>query len=39
MNVFQIKLKVFILQDIRVEDSQATISSFIDSGLIKNQNY
>lgn len=37
MNVFQIKLKVFILQDIRVEDSQSTISSFIDSGLIKNQ--
>lgn len=37
MNVFQIKLKVFILQDISVEDSQSTISSFIDSGLIKNQ--
>ena len=37
MNVFQIKLKVFILQDISVEDSQSTLSSFIDSGLIKNQ--
>jgi len=37
MNVFQIKLKVFILQDISVENSQTIISSFIDSGLIKNQ--
>ena len=37
MNVFQIKLKVFILQDISIEDSQSTISSFIDSTLIKSQ--
>jgi CRISPR-associated endoribonuclease Cas6 len=37
MNVFQIKLKVFIIQDISVEDSQSTLSSFIDSGFIKNQ--
>lgn len=37
MNVFQIKLKIYLLQDIHVEDSQTKLSSFIDSGLVKNQ--
>lgn len=37
MNVFQIKLKIFILRDISIEDSQAVISAFIDEGLAKNK--
>jgi len=36
MNVFQIKLKIFVLKDIPIEDSQVIISAFIDSGLIKD---
>lgn len=36
MNVFQIKLKIFILKDIPIEDSQAIISAFIDIGLSKD---
>ncbi|AGX43473.1 CRISPR-associated endoribonuclease Cas6 [Clostridium saccharobutylicum] len=37
MNVFQIKLKIFVLKDIPIEDSQGTVSAFIDSGLIKDE--
>lgn len=37
MNVFQIKLNVFILKDIQIEESQARISAFIDSGLTQNE--
>lgn len=36
MNVFQIKLKIFTLKDISLEDSQIIISAFIDSGLTKD---
>lgn len=36
MNVYQVKLKIFILKDMSVEDSQEIISGFIDSGLSKN---
>ena len=36
MNVFQVKLKIFILKDMHIEDSQAIISGFIDSGLSKD---
>lgn len=36
MNVFQIKLKIFTLKDIYLEDSQTIISAFIDKGLTKN---
>lgn len=31
MNVFQIKLKIFSLKDIKVEDSQKIISGFRNS--------
>lgn len=37
MNVFQIKLKIFILKDIPIEDSQEIVSAFIDSGLSKDK--
>lgn len=37
MKVFQINLKVFILKDMPVEDSQEKITAFIDSGLIKDE--
>lgn len=37
MKVFQVKLKIFILKDIPIEDSQAVISAFIDSGLTENK--
>lgn len=37
MNIFQIKLKVFLLKDIKVEDSQEIISAFIDKGLSKDK--
>lgn len=33
MDVFQIKLKIFLLKDIKVEDSQEIISGFIDKGM------
>lgn len=36
MNVFQIKLKIFVLKDVPIENSQVIISAFIDSGLIKD---
>ena len=36
MNVFQIKLKIFILRNILIEDSQEIVSAFIDSGLSKD---
>lgn len=36
MNVFQIKLKIFLLKDITIEDSQAIISAFIDEGMAKD---
>lgn len=36
MNVFQIKLKVFLLKDIKVEDYQEIISAFIDTGMSKD---
>lgn len=36
MNVFQVKLKIFILKDMPIEDSQAIISGFIDCGLSKD---
>ncbi|WP_026889576.1 CRISPR-associated endoribonuclease Cas6 [Clostridium beijerinckii] len=36
MNVFQVKLKIFILKDMPIEDSQVIISGFIDSGLSKD---
>lgn len=37
MRVFQIKLKIFVLKNIPIEDSQYIISSFIDSGLTKDK--
>lgn len=37
MNVFQIKLKIFVLKDMPIEYSQSIISSFIDSGLTKDK--
>lgn len=36
MNVFQIKLKIFILRNFPIEDSQEIVSAFIDSGLSKD---
>jgi len=39
MKVFQIKLKVFILKDMDIDDSQGIISAFIDSGLIKDKEF
>ncbi|MZK52844.1 CRISPR-associated endoribonuclease Cas6 [Clostridium beijerinckii] len=36
MNVFQIKLKIFILKNIPIEDSQEIVSAFIDGGLSKD---
>lgn len=36
MNIFQIKLKVFLLKDIKVEDSQEIISGFIDKGMSRD---
>lgn len=36
MNVFQVKLKIFILKDMSIEDSQTIISGFIDGGLSKD---
>lgn len=36
MNVFQVKLKIFILKDMSIEESQTIISGFIDSGLSKD---
>ncbi|NFG62983.1 MULTISPECIES: CRISPR-associated endoribonuclease Cas6 [unclassified Clostridium] len=37
MNVFQIKLKVFLLEDIILENLQSNLSAFIDKGLSKNE--
>lgn len=37
MNVFQIKIKIFILKYIPIESSQEIISAFIDSGLTKDK--
>lgn len=37
MRVFQIKLKIFVLKDIPIDNSQSIISSFIDSGLTKDK--
>nr|WP_312292420.1 CRISPR-associated endoribonuclease Cas6 [Clostridium chromiireducens] len=37
MNVFQIKLKIFVLKDIPIDESQAIIGVFIDSGLSKDR--
>lgn len=37
MNVFQIKLKIFLLKDLSIEDSQEIISAFIDEGLAKDK--
>ena len=36
MKVFEIKLKVYLLQDIMFENIQSEISSFIDGALGKN---
>ncbi|WP_252250777.1 CRISPR-associated endoribonuclease Cas6 [Clostridium sp. ZBS13] len=36
MNVFQIKLKVFLLEDIILENLQSNLSAFIDKGLSKD---
>ena len=33
MKVFEIKLKVYLLQDIMFENIQSEISSFIDGGI------
>jgi CRISPR-associated endoribonuclease Cas6 len=37
MNVFQIKIKIFMLKDMLIDDSQTIISSFIDNGFIKDK--
>ncbi len=37
MNVFEIKLKVFLLKDIEVKEIQTVISSFIDKSLAKDK--
>lgn len=36
MNVFQIKLKIFLLKDIKASDSQEIISGFIDNGMSRD---
>lgn len=37
MNVFEIKLKVFLLKDIEIKEIQTAISSFIDKSLAKDK--
>ena len=37
MNVFQIKIKIFILKNMLIDDSQTIISAFIDGGLSKDE--
>ena len=37
MNVFEIKLKVFLLKDIEIKEIQTVISSFIDKSLAKDK--
>jgi CRISPR-associated endoribonuclease Cas6 len=39
MRVFEIKVKLFILKDIKLEEVQSKISAFIDMGLSKNSDY
>ncbi|NFG40915.1 CRISPR-associated endoribonuclease Cas6 [Clostridium botulinum] len=36
MNVFQIKLKVFLLEDVNLENLQSKLTAFIDKGLAKD---
>lgn len=37
MNVFQIKIKIFMLKNMLIDDSQTIISAFIDGGLSKDE--
>ena len=39
MEVFQVKIKLFVIKNINVEDIQATVSSFIDGALSKNKKF
>lgn len=39
MNVYEIKLKVYLLQDIKYENSLEIVSSYLDSGLCKNEKF
>ena len=39
MEVFQVKIKIFVKKDINIDDIQATVSSFIDKGLSKNKKF
>lgn len=37
MNVFEVRLKIYLLKDILLEDAQMKISAFIDRGLLLNK--
>lgn len=39
MNVYEIKLKVYLLKDIKYENCLEAVSSYLDSGLCKNEKF
>lgn len=39
MNVYQIRLKIFLMKDLPVEQAQTQLTNFIDQGLAKNEKF
>jgi len=39
MDIYELKVKVYLLKDIKVDETQSYLAYFIDSILVKNKNY